>query len=105
MVCTRCPSKRILYVRAKIADDGCYTSIYGNEVTGVVPSGLGIGVGDYIELSLCLDCGQVQAVFPLPETTLEKGPVLAEGLVDLGQDIEKPAEEPKVDFMKLLENS
>ena len=32
----------------------------GVEYDGYVPSGLGIGSGDYIEFDYCLACGQIQ---------------------------------------------
>jgi hypothetical protein len=31
---------------------------------GYVPSGLGIGGGDYIDFKLCLSCGQIQGEWP-----------------------------------------
>jgi hypothetical protein len=32
---------------------------------------MGIGGGDYVAFSYCLDCGQIQGDFPLPETGME----------------------------------
>jgi hypothetical protein len=32
---------------------------------GYVPSKMGIGGGDYMEFSYCLDCGQIQGKFPV----------------------------------------
>jgi hypothetical protein len=90
MICIKCDSRRILYVRAKCSDQ-CYTAANGNEVNGYVPNDMGLGGGDYIEISLCMDCGQVQSVFPLPETRIERG-------------IPKPEEESKEDIMRLLDN-
>jgi hypothetical protein len=36
-----------------------------HEHDGYVPSNLGIGSGDYIEIQYCLDCGQLQGEFPI----------------------------------------
>ena len=33
---------------------------------GYVPGGLNVGEGDYVEFSVCLDCGQSQGGFPVP---------------------------------------
>jgi hypothetical protein len=50
-------------------------SLGGREVDGYVPSGLNIGHGDYISFHYCLDCGQIQGEFPIPEeNTLEVFP-------------------------------
>ena len=49
----------------------CSVSVDGNEHIGYVPRDMGIGGGDYIKAALCLDCGQVQGVFPLQLTELE----------------------------------
>lgn len=43
------------------------------EHDGYVLGDFGIGGGDYMEMELCLDCGQMQGDFPLPETALEAG--------------------------------
>ena len=34
---------------------------------GYVPNGLNIGGGDYCEIDYCLECGQLQGEFPIPE--------------------------------------
>jgi hypothetical protein len=45
--------------------------INGAEHDGYVPEDLGIGGGDYVQFSYCLDCGQIQGTFPLPLTKIE----------------------------------
>lgn len=50
----------------------CDVSVAGEQQDGYVNSAYGIGSGDYIEFSHCLDCGQIQGTFPLAETPLEK---------------------------------
>jgi hypothetical protein len=37
-----------------------------------VPRDLGIGGGDDVQLTYCLDCGQIQGKFPLPPTQMEE---------------------------------
>jgi len=64
--CIRCGSGRILGVGGKCSDC-CDVSYEGQSHDGYVPSGLNIGGGDYIEFKLCLECGQVQDTFPVPE--------------------------------------
>ena len=67
MACQRCKCDRILKVDAKCSDM-CSVQYKGEDKNGYVPSGLGIGGGDYIELSICMGCGQVQGdSFPIHE--------------------------------------
>lgn len=54
-----------------------------NEHEGYVPQEFGVGGGDYIEFSFCLECGQIQrgvGGFPLPLVELETRPV-GEGIL------------------------
>lgn len=70
MNCNKCKSIRVLDMSAKCSDRfNCDLGTATHD--GYVPLDMGIGGGDYIELSMCLDCGQVQGKFPLPETDLE----------------------------------
>jgi len=71
MSCKRCNSEREATVDAKCSDL-CNLNLGNREIDGYVPSDMGIGGGDYIEFSYCLDCGQIQGEFPLPETKLEE---------------------------------
>jgi hypothetical protein len=48
---------------------GC--SIGDSEHDGYVPEDIGLGGGDYIDIKICLNCGQVQGKFPLPKSKLE----------------------------------
>ncbi len=53
-------------------DDRCSVTVGENDSGGdYVPRGMGIGGGDYVEFSWCLECGQIQGKFPLPLTALE----------------------------------
>lgn len=70
MKCQRCGSERILNAGGKSSD--CNSGdIAGKEFEGYIPYGLGIGGGDYYNISLCLQCGQLQGEFPLAKSELE----------------------------------
>ena len=70
MSCKKCNSKRIAFVGGKTSDCSC-GSVGSKEFEGYVPRDMGIGGGDYIKISYCLDCGQMQCTFPIPQTELE----------------------------------
>jgi hypothetical protein len=63
--CKRCQSNRIADVTGKCSDC-CNITLKGTEHDGSIPKDIGIGAGDYIEFSYCLDCGQIQGTFPTP---------------------------------------
>jgi hypothetical protein len=71
MTC-KCGSNRIASVNSK-ASDLHFVSIGENEQDGYLPSDMGIGGGDYVEFSWCLNCGQIQDDFPLKPCALEMG--------------------------------
>jgi hypothetical protein len=60
-----------LKINAKCSDM-CYASVpeLGLEKDGYVPRGLGIGGGDYIELTIDTETGKVDGWKPLSEQTL-----------------------------------
>ena len=62
-MCQRCKQNTIMHVVAKCSDMYCGDHAEG-ENGSYVPSGLGIGSGDYIDFKLCLNCGQVQDTWP-----------------------------------------
>jgi hypothetical protein len=74
--CLKCSSDRVANVDAKSSD---MNTIYvsnnwtGELEPGYVPDDMGIGSGDYLSFSYCLQCGQIQGNFPLPKTKLEGG--------------------------------
>lgn len=76
MACSRCKSIRIANAGGKCSDlFGVSIQIDEENVQehdGYVPDDLGIGGGDYMEVSYCLDCGQIQGTWPLPRTELEE---------------------------------
>ena len=71
MKCQRCNSERILFAGCKCSDM-FGASIGSLQIGGYVPNDLGIGGGDYLEIGLCLDCGQLQGKFPLPISRVEQ---------------------------------
>ena len=70
--CQECESDRIADVNAR-CNDMFFAEVNGNEHEGYVPTDLGIGSGDYVRFSFCLECGQIQGDFPLTETSIETG--------------------------------
>ena len=62
----------VLEVNAKCSDM-CVVTLNGKDKNGYVPSGLGIGGGDYIEFKLCLLCGRVLGnTFPVPQADIDE---------------------------------
>jgi len=59
--CDGCSSDRLLSVGGKTSD--LFNAEFHNVgYEGYVPSDLGIGGSDYIEMEICLDCGKVQGI-------------------------------------------
>ena len=71
MSCQRCKSNRIASITAKCSDC-CGVSIQDYDESGYVPRDMGIGGGDYVKISWCLECGQIQGQWPLPESEAEQ---------------------------------
>ena len=74
MKCQRCSSERILEATCKCSDMCSFTLAGkdgGDHNNGYVPEDMNIGGGDYLEFSVCLDCGQAQGQYPLPKTVFE----------------------------------
>lgn len=67
MTC-KCESKRLVEVVGKTSD--LFTAFFtesGKHRDGYVPRNMGIGGGDYLKFTYCLDCGRIQGNFPLEE--------------------------------------
>jgi hypothetical protein len=69
--CQDCESTRIMWVSTKCSDR-FYAGIGEREHGGYVLNDLNIGGDDYVEFDFCLDCGQVQGRWPVPEHDLER---------------------------------
>jgi hypothetical protein len=65
-MCQRCNSNRLLRVSAKSGDCNALEFHNNNTIHDYVPYDLGLGGGDYVKFTVCLDCGQMQGEFPLP---------------------------------------
>ncbi len=64
--CIVCDSERILEVYAK-CNDMCVLKYKDAERADYVPRDIGIGGGDSVSMTICLECGMVQDAFPKPE--------------------------------------
>lgn len=70
MNCDSCKSGRVVEITSKCSD--CFHATIGEkEHDGYVPYDIGIGGGDYVEFSYCLDCGKIQGTFPLEQSKIE----------------------------------
>jgi hypothetical protein len=69
MECDRCKSNRVVSINSKCSD--CCVAAYKEfESVGYAPYEIGIGGGDYVEFSFCLDCGKIQGEFPIDDRSL-----------------------------------
>lgn len=71
MPCQRCNSPRILDISGKSSDCNSFSFANGPDHQDYVPHDLNVGGGDYIRITICLDCGQHQGKFPVPQHDLE----------------------------------
>lgn len=71
MNCRRCNNDRIASISGKCSDLSFFR-YQGKEKEGYVQDGVGVGGGDYIELDWCLECGQIQDDFPMPDPELDQ---------------------------------
>jgi hypothetical protein len=72
MTC-KCGSERIANVNGKCSDM-CHINVNhldDIDYAGYVPS-IGIGSGDYMRFSFCLDCGQIQKFKPVTDEELQE---------------------------------
>jgi hypothetical protein len=49
---------------------GC--TLGGIDHDGYVPDDIGIGGGDYISITYCMDCGRLRGTFPIPPSQMEE---------------------------------
>ena len=74
MSCQKCNSGRVVNMCSKSSECN-HVEINGNEHNGYVPSDMGIGGSDYINISWCLDCGQIQGDWPVHITKIENNEI------------------------------
>jgi len=67
--CSNCESSRIAEVQSKASDLSTF-SYNDLEVDGYLPYSVGVGGGDYCEITYCLDCGMIQGDFPISDEAL-----------------------------------
>jgi hypothetical protein len=65
-ICQKCSSSSVLHISGK-TDDRFSASFKNLEHDGYVLSGVNIGGGDYVEMEICMNCGQVQGTFPVTD--------------------------------------
>ncbi len=70
--CQRCDGARLAHILARCSDM-CSVDLAGRHRSGYVPRDLGIGGGDDVQFTHCLDCGQLQGRFPVPPSGIETG--------------------------------
>ena len=78
MICKNCKSNRSLSVSAKCDDRVSLQCNQAEMDNDYLPDDCGIGGGDYIEFTLCLECGRVQGTWPLPDPAFSKSNEKAE---------------------------
>jgi len=66
MACQSCGSLRLASISAKCSDCCCFW-YRDDEHQGYAPHHVGVGGGDYVEIQWCLECGQIQESWPVPE--------------------------------------
>lgn len=72
MQCESCKSNRMISILAK-CDDRFIMSYKGIEIikNDYVPHNIGIGGGDYLNITFCLDCGKIRGDFPIINDHIE----------------------------------
>lgn len=76
--CQKCNSTRMCTAQAHCSDM-FHAAISEREHDGYVAGDLGIGGGDDVRFTFCLDCGQMMGTWPLPPTELEGADEFVEG--------------------------
>lgn len=71
MSCSRCGGLRVASISAK-CDDRCSVRLGERHTNDYVPYDMGIGGGDYVKFSWCLDCGTIQDIYRLPLCEMEQ---------------------------------
>ena len=72
MKCQQCKSKRLNSILAGASDRFSSHSDEQN-YQGYVPEDMGIGGGDNVKFTYCMNCGQIQGKFPVhPEVYSEE---------------------------------
>lgn len=69
MNCDSCKSERLLRISAKASDlwDWTYQGLDGGGYAPLLRNFCG---GDYLDTTLCLECGKIQGDFPVPDVDM-----------------------------------
>lgn len=88
MSCKQCNSERIMDIQGHCVDR--FTATLDGKMFGpdYVPDDMGIGEGDDIEISFCLDCGQMEGEFPIHPQFFEPDEEEDEDMIKWGKDEE-----------------
>jgi hypothetical protein len=71
--CQRCNTERVLFISMKVCDFSVFVNDKHRDA--YIPTDIGLGEysSDYLEFEFCLQCGQIQGLFPVPPSKLEQG--------------------------------
>lgn len=75
MACQKCKSERVASINGHCRD-ACFFDVPGvGSRDGYAPQNVGLknSYGDYVEFEYCLNCGQIQGEFPVPEKNVIEG--------------------------------
>jgi len=61
--CQRCNAVALINVSGKTSDLNFFRHLH-REYDGYVLAGMGIGSGDYLEFTFCINCGLIQGTWP-----------------------------------------
>ncbi len=71
MKCKKCKSEKILGISAHCSDS--FSMQYkGKDYQSYVPMTLNIGGSDDVEMDICMECGTIQADWPISDKTIEE---------------------------------
>lgn len=62
-ICQKCNTVAIVQVSSKASDRNWFRHLH-REHDGYVLRDMGIGSGDYVDFSFCINCGQIQGEWP-----------------------------------------
>ena len=65
-----CSCERLATVKGKTSDR-CFFAVGDLYRSDYVPDDVGIGGGDYLSFSYCLNCGRIQGQFPISLETIQ----------------------------------
>lgn len=73
VMCQRCASNRVANIYGHCSGNSDFELGDKKRDSTYLPQKIGVGGGDDIGFDYCLDCGQIQGMWPLPKTSFELG--------------------------------